>query len=257
MDRNLLWVVALMIALVALGGNFFVLQTENTQMDQDKSVLSSQITGLQNSLDALQTTATGLQNQLSKSQQVQSAQAQQISVLQSNLTDVRSQLANVIEEFNSNRSNDLAFQGQIYSQLEGISTTLQTLTDRLNVLTPQVPLSTLVVIGDSYGNATGTFTLNVQNTLNITVYAQISAVLYGTTSLENCNSVAGSYISQVYTFLPRSVTVTQLSLASGLYDGCAGNPITSLDMYYLVAQSTAVSLTYMFNIVPGYNQTTR
>lgn len=256
MDRNLQLAAALVIALVALGGNFFVLQTENSQINQNKSALSSQITGLQDSLGALQTTVNTLRNQLSQSQQAQSAQAQQISALQNNLQDVQSQMANVIKEFNSNRSSDLAFQVQIYSQLQGISTTLQTLTDRLNALTPQVPLSTLVVIGDSYSNTTNTFTLTVQNTLNITVYAQISAMLYGTTSLENCNGVAGSYISQVLTFSPMSVTVTQLSLASGLYNGCAGNPITSLNMYYMIPQSTAVSLTYTFNIVPGYNQTT-
>jgi len=256
LDRNLPLAAALVIALVALGGNFFVLQTENTQMNQNNSALSSRITELQNSLDALQTTANTLRSQLSQSQQAQSAQAEQVSVLQSNLTDVRSQLADVIKEFNSNRSSDLVVQGRIYSQLQTISTTLQTLADRLNVLTPQVPVSTLVVIGDSYDSATHTFTLNVQNTLNMTVYAQISATLKGTTSLENCDGVAGSYISQTYTFPPKSVTVTQLDLASGLYNGCAGNPITSLSMYYMVSQSTAVSLIYMFNIVPVYNQTT-
>ncbi len=223
-------------------------------MNQNSMTLSSRITELQNSLIALQTTATKLENQLNRSQQAQSTQTQQISVLESNLTNVQARLASVIKEFNSNMSNNLAFQGQIYSQLQGISTALKTLTDKLNALTPQVPLSTLVVIGDSYDSTTGTFTFSVQNTLNITVYAQISAVLYGTTSLENCNSVAGSYISQVYSFLPTSVTVTQLSLASGLYNGCAGNPITSLNMYYMVAQSTAVSMTYTFNIIPGFNQ---
>lgn len=253
MDRNLLLASTLVIALIALGGNFFVLETANSRMDKNNSAMSSQITGLQDSLDALQVTVNTLQNQLSKAEQAQTTQAELVSSLQSNLTDVRSQLVSVIDEFNSNRSSDLAFQGQIYSQLQGISATLKTLTNRLNVLTPQVPLSTLVVIGDNYSRTTNTFTLKVQNTLNITVYAQISAVLYGNTSKENCNSVAGSYISQVYTFLPTSVTVTQLSLASGLYNGCAGNPITSLNMYYVVAQSTAVSITYTFEIVPGYN----
>jgi hypothetical protein len=252
LDRNLQLAAALVIALVALGGNFFVLLTENSQIDQNKSALSSQITVLQDSLGALQTTVNTLRNQLSLSQQAQSAQAQQVSALQGNLQDVQSQLANVIKEFNSNRSSDLAFQGQIYSQLQGISTTLQTLTGKLNALTPQVPLSTLVVIGDTYNNATNTFTLNVQNTLNLTVYAQISAVLYGTSS-QDCNQVAGSYISQVLTFLPKSMTVTQLSLASGVYDGCASNPVTSLSLSYIAAQSTEVSLTYTFNIVPGYN----
>jgi len=232
------------IAIVALGGNFFVLQTENSQMNRDNSTLSSQIKGLQNSLNALQTAVNALPNQFS-------AQAKDISTLQSNLQDAQSQLTNVAKEFDSNRSVDLSFQGWVYYQLRVMNTTLQTLTDRL--LSFQVPLSTLVVIGDTYNSANNTFTLSVRNTQNITVYAQISALLYGTTSAENCNGVAGSYISQMYTFLPMSVTVTKLVLSSGLYNGCANNPVTSLDMYYMAAQSTAVSQTYMFNIVPEYN----
>jgi hypothetical protein len=244
LDKNLQLAAALVIALVALGGNFFVLQSENSRMDQNNSVLSSQIKGLQDSLDSLQTAVNTLGSQLS-------AQAKQASVLQSNLTDVKSQLANVIKEFNSNRSEDLAFQGWVYYQLRVINTTLQTLNESLFAL--QIPLSTLVVISDSYSDATNTFTLNVQNTLNITVYAQINAVMVGTTSEETCDGVAGSYISQVYTFSPMSVTVTQLSLASGLYNGCGGNPITSLDLYYMIAPSTAVSRTYLFDIIPVYN----
>jgi hypothetical protein len=243
----------LIITLVALGGDIFVLQTENSQIDQNNSAVSSQITSLQGSLNALQTSIAKLQTQLTQSQGALSAQAQQVAAIKGSLGSVQSQLANVTNEFNSNRSSDLIFQGQIYSQLQTIDVTLKSLTDRLNALTPQVPISTLVVIGDNYSSATDTFNFKVQNMLNSTVYAQISAVLFGTTSAENCGGVAGSYISQMYKFPPESVTVTQLSLSSGLYNGCAGNPVTSLHMYYMVAQSTAVSLTYIFNIVPGYN----
>lgn len=246
MNKNLQLAAALVIAIVALGGNFFVLQTENSQMNQDNSALSSQIKGLQNSLDSLQATVNTLQDQ-------SSAQAKQVSVLQSNLTSVRSQLANMIKEFNSNRSEGIAFQGWVHYELYVMNATLQTLAGKL--LTLQVPLSTLAIVGDSYSSANNTFTLNVRNTQNIVVYAQINAVLYGTTSAENCNGAAGSYVSQIYTFLPMSVTVTKLVLASGLYNGCAGNPITSLHLYYMAAQSTAVSLTYTFNIVPEYNHT--
>jgi hypothetical protein len=245
LNKNLQLAAVLVIAIVALGGNFFVLQTENSQIDKNNSALSSQITQLQNSLALLQTELSTLGNHLS-------AQAKNVSVLQGDLTEVRSQLVNMTREFNSNRSVDLAFQGWVYYQLHVMNATLQTLTDRL--LAIQVPLSTLVIVGDSYSSTTNTFTLNVQNTLNITVYAQISAVLYGTTAAENCNGAAGSYMSQVYTFSPMAVTVTQLVLGSGLYNGCAGNPVTSLSLFYTAGQSTAVSVTYTFNIVPVYNR---
>jgi hypothetical protein len=243
-NKNLQLAAALVIALVALGGNFFVLQMENSQMDKNNSALSSQINGLQNSINSLQTAMSTMGKQLS-------TQGKQISILQSNLTDIQSRLTNMTKEFNSNRSINLAFQGWVYYQLHIMNVTLQTLTGRL--LAIQVPLSTLVIVGDSYSSATNTFTFNVQNTLNLTVYAQINAVLYGTTSAENCNGAVGSYISNVYTFSPMSVTVTQLSLASGLYNGCAGNPVTNLDLYYMASQSIAVSMTYKFNIVPEYN----
>jgi hypothetical protein len=243
LDKNLQLAAVLVIAIVALGGNFFVLQTENSQIDKNNSALSSQITQLQNSLALLQAEMSTLGNQFS-------AQAKNVSVLQSNLTDIQSQLAKMNGEFNSNRSVDLAFQGWVYYQIRQMNSTLQTLIGRL--LTIQVPLSPLVIVGDTYSNATHTFTLNVKNTLNVTVYAQIDAVLYGTTDAENCNGAAGSYISQVYTFIPMSVTVTQLILGSGLYNGCAGNPITNLTLFYMAAQSTAVSVHYAFNIVPVY-----
>lgn len=252
MDKNLQLAAALVIALIALGGNFFVL----SQVDQNNSTLTSKITVLQtensrinlnnsalaSQIESLQTKVNTLQNQLS-------AQSRQVSSLESNLQNAQSQLANATKEFNS--TLDLAFQGWVYYQLRVMNATLQTLTDKLLML--QVPLSTLVVIGDSYDNATNTLTLSVQNTLNVTVYAQINAVLYGTTSAEDCNGVAGSYVSQMYTFPRMNQTVTQLSLASGLYNGCAGNPITHLSLYYMVGHSAAVSQTYKFNLVPAYN----
>jgi len=252
-DKNLQLAAALVIALIALGGNFFVLETENSQVSQNNSALSSQISGLQNSINSLQSTINTLQGQLSQAQKAQSSQSQQITLLKENLTTLQTGLASIITDFNSNRSSNIVFEEAIYSQLAEINNSLRTLTDRLNVLTPQVPISTLVVIKDNYSSLTYTFAINVQNTLNVTVYAQINAVLYGTTTLENCNFVAGSYVSQVYTFPPNSVTVTHLNLAGGLYNGCAGNPVTSLQFYYMVAQDEAVSLTYTFNIVPGYN----
>jgi len=244
---------ALVIAIIALGGNFFVLATENSQISQNNSALSTQIAGLEKSLNSLQTAADTLQSQLSQSQQAQSAQSQQVSILKENLTNVQSELTDVASELSSNSSSGAAFQSYVYAQLAKISTSLQSLTDRLDALAPQVPLSTLVITGDNFSKTTDTFTFSVENTLDVTVYAQIDALLYGTTTRENCDFVAGTYISQMYTFQPDTATVTTLALASGLYNGCAGNPVSSLSLYYMVPPSTAVSLTYQFNVVPGYN----
>ncbi|MGD0397236.1 MAG: hypothetical protein ABSB26_10095, partial [Nitrososphaerales archaeon] len=64
-NKNLQLAAALVIALVALGGNFFVLQMENSQMDKNNSALSSQINGLQNSINSLQTAMSTMGKQLS------------------------------------------------------------------------------------------------------------------------------------------------------------------------------------------------
>jgi len=253
MEMNRQMMAVLLIAIVALGGNFLVLFTENSQISHDNSNLSTQIMALQGSLASLVDTTNNLQSQLNHEQGIQSTQSQQITVLKGNLTDIQLRLTNIIGEFNSSRLSDLSFQSYIYSQLQTINITLQSLTNKLGVLTPQIPLSTLVIIGDNYSSASSAFTFYVRNTLDENVYAQISALLYGTTTLENCGGVAGTYVSQIYAFKPLSVTVYQLSLASGLYNGCAVNPVTSLTLYLAASQSVAVSPTYQFNIVPGYN----
>ena len=245
----------LVIALVALGGNLFVFLQVSSQISSNNSSLSTQISTLQASLNDLQVTANNLQSELTSSQHAQSVQVQQISILQGNLTDVQSRLTSLIGELKSNVSSGLTFQNYVYSQLQTINATLQSLTNKLDVLTPEIPISTLVIIGDNYSSATSTFTFYVRNSLAEPVYAQINALLYGTTHLENCNFVAGSYVSQVYEFKPLSVTVNQLSLSSGLYNGCADNPVSTLTLYYMASQSLAVSPSYKFNIVPVYNYT--
>jgi uncharacterized protein YoxC len=254
LNRNLLIAVALVVAIIALGGNFFVLYTENSTIDQNKTSLSSQITGLQNSITSLQGTINTLNNQLTQEQQTQSSEAQTVAGIQSDLQGVRAQLANVVTEFNSNRTNDLAFQGQVYAQLQSISSSLTTLANRLNSLTPQIPLTTLVIVGSSYDNVTNAFTFEVKNNLNSSVFAQLSAVVEGTTSNPDlCNGVAGSYISGVTSFGPLSVTPSVLSLPSITYNGCATNPVTTVTVIYVASNSTQVSKGYSFSVVPAYN----
>lgn len=237
---------ALVVALVALGGDFVVLLTENSQLDQNKASLSSQITVLQYAIGSLQ-------SQLSQSQQAQNSDALQISTLQSDLRNVQSQLDNVIAEFNSNMLSNLAFQDQTYTQLQGVSVSLSVLTAKLNALTPEAPNSILAIINHTYDNATGTFTFVVQNTRNFTVYAQMSVQMF--TDESDCGLV-GSYYSQVYAFPPESETVTQLSLASTLYEFtepvCLGGPVTRINLYYMVGQFSGVSPIYEFDVVPGY-----
>lgn len=142
-------------------------------------------------------------------------------------------------------------------QLNALSQQNANLSQQLNYLNCCQSFA-LVIVSDTYGNATKTFTFEVRNNQNFTLYAQLSASLWGQGSLY-CSppgepGQAGSYISQVYTFPPKITTTTTLDLIYGNYVGfCGGNPVTSLQMSFFIPPSTAVSPTYSFDIVPGYN----
>ncbi|HME18993.1 MAG TPA: hypothetical protein VKF15_04585 [Nitrososphaerales archaeon] len=162
------------------------------------------------------------------------------------------QLNAVETELNGNVSNYLGFRNQVNYQLQNITNAINALTRRVNAIVPQVPLSSLTVVGDSYNSGNHTFIVNVKNNLNVTVYAQLEAELYGTGGAD-CSGIAGSYVSQVYYLPPGSVVSTTLPLSAGVYVGCAGNPITSTSVQYWASQQVRVSAPYTFQISPVYN----
>ncbi len=137
-----------------------------------------------------------------------------------------------------------------------IQTTSVTATSTVTSISA-VPQSALVIIADAYNSTTYTFTFQVHNNENYTIYAQISAALSGVYVGGNCNSNnVGSFISQVYTFSPRTTTQTSMNLVLGSYTGCANpstNAVTSFTMSLVVPPSTSVSPTYNFNVVPSYS----
>jgi hypothetical protein len=97
---------------------------------------------------------------------------------------------------NSTKTSDSTSLQQVSAQLRGINSTVQTLSKELVALTPQVPLSTLVIVGNTYDNAFHTFQFTVHNTQGFIVYAQLSATLGGTSCLYNNGqvSIAGLHI---------------------------------------------------------------
>jgi ABC-type arginine/histidine transport system permease subunit len=169
------------------------------------------------------------------------------------LQGLQGKVTSVSSSLNSTQSVDAVELQQISSELQSVSTTLQALSATVASLTPQVPLSTLVIVGDTYDNASQTFQFTVQNTENVTVYAQLSATLWGT-SCEFDNR-QGSYLLQVYTFSPLSHTITTLNLNLGAYQSnqfCGHTPAVDLTMSYVAATSTSVSQAYAFNVIPYY-----
>jgi hypothetical protein len=256
LNRNLTVIAALILALVALGGNFFVLYQNSSQNDQNKAAFNSQVAALQSSVTGLESNVNSLQAQLSKSQTTSASQEQQIAAAQTSILGLQTQLATLIVDLNSNITNALAFQDMALVQLEGFNSTLTALAQRLDSIAPSVPLSTLEVVSEAYNTTSATFSIVVQNNLDVTVYAQIYAILYGqvttVTSADGCDGTAGTYTSQLYQFPANSTTSTQLPLSQGIYDGCGISPLSSVWLDFEASQSVQVSHVYTFDVVPPY-----
>ena len=252
MNNNLLAILAVALAGIALGGNFYVLFTANYQLEQDRSLLTVQISALQASISDLQAKVGTLRSQVSQMQQSQTTEAQAVAASEASLQNITRQLKAVSAELDGNVSNYLGFRGQVNFQLQNITNSLNAVNRRLNAIVPQVPLSSLVVVGDSYNSANYTYTFKVKNNLNVTVYAQLESQLYGTGG-SDCSGLAGSFVSQVYIFPAGAVTTTKIPLASSVWGGCAGNPISSLSVQYWASQQVRVSPQYTFQISPSYS----
>jgi len=252
LNSNLMVVAAIAIAGIALGGNFYVLFVANYQVEQNRSALSSQISAAQASISDLQATVGSLRSQLSQLQASQGAEAQALTASQSSLLNITREMSRLAMELNDNASNNVGFRNQVNYQLQNITNELNLLNRRVSAIVPEVPLSSLVVVGNSYNATSDTFTFNVKNNLNVTVYAQLESEIYGTGG-EDCSNEAGTFISQVYYFPSGEVTATKLSLPAGVYSGCAANPITSVSVQYWASQQVRVSPQYTFQIFPVYN----
>lgn len=178
----------------------------------------------------------GLGYQVSAVSGQESSLSQQLSSLRQQVSTLEQRTLTVVTVSNT----------VVYVQTTSVTTTA-TVTS-----ISAVPQSTLVIVGDTYDNASKTFQFTVQNTQTFTVYAQLSATLSGTSCTYINNQ--GSYLSQVYTFEPLSNTVTSLDLNLGSYQSnwCGHTPIVFLTMSYVAPTSTSVSQTYTFNIVPPY-----
>lgn len=201
------------------------------------SSLSNQNVNLKQQLSGVSQQASTLGQQVSNLNQQESSLNQQISTLNQQVSILQQKTIQVVT---------------IVDTVEIVETTTSTTTSTVTSVSA-VPQSTLVIVGNTYDNASQTFQFTVQNTQNFTVYAQLSATFWGT-SCSFYNS-QGSYLSQVYTFKPLSKTVTTLNLNLGAYQSnqfCGHTPVVDLTMSYIAATSTSVSQTYTFNVIPYY-----
>ncbi|MDG7000771.1 MAG: hypothetical protein JRN15_16890 [Nitrososphaerota archaeon] len=136
-----------------------------------------------------------------------------------------------------------------YTTLETVTSTT-TYTYRID----QVPSSALVVTAESYSNATKLITMTVQNTENYTVYAQVSATMYGNPCC-GFGNVAGSYSSTVFQFNPLASSIISFSITQGNYYGDCIGYVSTVQLYFTVATqsgSSQASGNYTFQISPAF-----
>ena len=219
----------------------------NSQLSDTKASLNAQIAGLQSTVSSLQGTVASLQGSVAQAQQEQSVNTQQIAGIQNSLSDAQITLSQLSLEANSLGASDTSSQQRIAQELASLNTTMQTLSTEVNALTPQVPLSTLVIVNDSYNAKARTFNFVVQNTQSDTVYAQLSAQIGVGGCGDNGNHQA-YYVSPIYTFTrPKTITVPFNTTLIPSTTTCGSNLIlgqVSLD--FVAGGSVMVSPTYTF-----------
>jgi hypothetical protein len=217
------------IIVVAVVGYGYTTSSSLASMSRQNTNLSQQLSGLSQQ-------DSGLDQQASSQDQQISSLSQQVSTLGQRTLTVVTQTNTVVS----------------------VETTTSVVTTTETSISA-VPDSALIITGDSYDNATHTFTFQVQNTERYVVYAQLSATVEDDST--TCPSFdVYIYTSQIYNFtaletisVPLNLTLTSQSVAAGSNSNPACSPVNEAIVQFILPQSTAISSTYDFTISPSYS----
>jgi hypothetical protein len=216
-------------------------------MDYTFSLTTSQVSSLSQQNSSLNQQVSGGNAEISSLDQ-------QIGSLNQQVNSANQQISTLVNQVSTLEQRTLSVVTMTNTVISVVSTTISVTSTVTSV--SAVPTSSLVIVADSYSNSTYTFTFQVHNNENYTIYAQVSASLYGGFVGGNCQStLVGNFISQLYTFDPGMTTQTTLDLALGSYTGCANpstNVVDNIMVDFTLPPSTPVSPTYSFNVVPSY-----
>ena len=244
--------IAIIVAFSALAYSWYANITMSDQISALSETPSSKFAELRSSIDSVQGQISSIQSSLTQNQKADTTSDQLIASLQASIKTLESKFSTVSSQLDTTKSSNTASLQQISSQLQSINATVKTLSAKLNTISPQIPQSTLIIVGNSYNNITKTFTFVVQNTQSNVIYAQLSATLLSIACSNNVKT-AGTYMSQVYTFKPGQNTNTTMELRQGTYLVCNQyKSISSFSMNIITAPNIAVSPTYTFNVAPPY-----
>lgn len=253
MDRRLLIavIIAIIIGLSAVGYTWYTNNEMINQIDLVNIALTTESTEIRSLINGLQGTINSMQTSITQNQQDNSKSSQQITEIQTTLQNLETDLSSVSSQLNTVDESNSASLSQISSQLQNINSTMQTLNDKINTVFPQIPQSTLIIVENSYNNVTNTFTFVVQNTQDTLVYAQLFGQMY--TRSCSTNGLAGTYYSEIITFLPGVNTTLFLNLHHVSYGICGNRYVNHITTNFFAAPNIVVSPTYTFNVVPEWD----
>jgi hypothetical protein len=133
------------------------------------------------------------------------------------LSSLSEQNANLGQQLSNLNQQDSSLNQQVSALEQRTLTTVTLTTTEVTVETTTsvttttktsisaVPLSTLVVVNDTYDAAAKTFYFVVQDTQNYTVYAQLSAQI-GISGCGDNGNIQSVFVSPVFTFSPLKTT---------------------------------------------------
>ena len=237
--RSLALVLATILIIVTVGFAYYYSITSTTLSDlqQQVSLLSQQVKEYGTLRASLQSLQTREQTMISQLQSIQSR-------LQSNYEQLQAQLQSS-RALSEGQASQIQ---QLKSGLDDVQSQLRSLQTKYSSLQPQMPLTTLVITGNSYDSAGGAESFIVQNTFSGSVYAQLQVSV-------RCNRVGGiplcettpmgSYTSNVVQFNPSSTTVVSFKLSEIHWIYTDHIEPSNLEVY-LIAARTPVSQTYVF-----------
>ena len=202
------------------------------------------------SLSSLSDQNANLRQQLSGVSQQESTLGQQVS----NFNQQESSLSQQVSSLNQ----QVSILQQKTVQVVTVSNTIVTVETTTSVETSTVtsvsavPEGTLVIEVDSYNDSAKTFTFQVQDTQNYTVYAQLSAIV-GIGTFGGCGTPNQSYfISPVYTFQPRQTTVATFNTAL-ITSATCGSSLNygQVVLNFVAGNNLVVSPSYTFYYNPA------
>jgi hypothetical protein len=175
--------------------------------------------------------------------------SQQLSGVNAQASNLNQQVSNINQEISNLNQQVSALEQKTLMEVTMTDTVVTVETTTSLVTTTQtsisaVPQSALIIVADSYDNNTYTFTFQVENTQNYTIFAQINSQLSG-----DCGcgiSGMGFFISQVYQLNPNSMTPVNYNLTLTSLNGNLNQSPSLITVDMLTGSGVVVSPTYTF-----------